>query len=50
MSSSALFKIYKLFAKLKYYKNYMVLCDPFPDTSFTVKKLKHLSKFCDVIT
>ena len=40
MSSSALFKIYKLFTKLKYYKNYMVLCNPFPDTSFTVKKLK----------
>ena len=38
MSSSAFFKIYIQFTKLKYSKNYMVLCNPFPDTSFTVKK------------
>ena len=38
MSSSALFKIYIQFTKLKCSKNYMVLCNPFPDTSFTVKK------------
>ena len=50
MSSSALFKIYIQFTKLKCSKNYMVLCNPFPDTSFTVKKLKHKSKLCDVIT
>ena len=41
MSSSALFKIYKTIYKVKILKNYMVLCNPFPDTSFTIKKLKH---------
>ena len=50
MSSSALFKIYIQFTKLNCSKDYMVLCNPFPDTSFTVKKLKHKSKLCDVIT
>ena len=44
MSSSALFKIYIQFTKLKCSKNYMVLCNPFPDTSFTVKKTKILIK------
>ena len=44
MSSSALFKIYIQFAKLKWSKNYMILCNPFPDTSFTVKKTKILIK------
>ena len=38
MSSSDLFKIYIQFTKLKRSENYMVLCNPFPDTSFTVKK------------
>ena len=32
------------FTKLKCSKNYMVLCNPFPDTSFTVKKTKILIK------
>ena len=44
MSSSDLFKIYIQFTKLKRSENYMVLCNPFPDTSFTVKKTKILIK------
>ena len=44
MSSSALFKIYIQFAKFKCSKNYMVLCNPFPGSSFTVKKTKILIK------
>ena len=44
MSSSALFKIYIQFAKVKCSKNHMVLCNPFSDTSFTVKKTKILIK------
>ena len=30
--------------KLKCSRDYMVLCNPFPDTSFTVKKTKILTK------
>ena len=44
MSSSALFKIYIQFTKFKCSKNYMVLCNPFPGSSFTVKKTKILIK------
>ena len=44
MSSSALFNIYIQFKKLKWSKNYIVLCSPFPDTSFAVKKTKILIK------
>ena len=44
MSSSALFKIYIQFAKVKCSENHMVLCNPFSDTSFTVKKTKILIK------
>ena len=44
MFSSALFKIYIRLTKLKWSKNYMILCNPFPDTSFTVKKTKILIK------
>ena len=45
MSSSALIKIYIQFTKSECSNNYMVLCNPFPDTSFTVKKkVKMLTK------
>ena len=44
MSSSALFNIYIQFAKLKCSKNYMVLYNPSPDTSFTIKKTEILIK------
>ena len=38
MSSSILLKIYIQFTNLKCFKNYMVLCNPFPNSSFAVKK------------
>ena len=44
MSSSALFNIYIQFAKLKWSKKYMVLCNPFPNTSFTDTKTEILMK------
>ena len=42
MSFSPLFKIYTFYKVKIWSKNYMVSYNPFPDTSFTVKKTKML--------
>ena len=50
------FTQYNLLIQLTIYKvkmmqkKYMVLCNLFPNISFTIKKLKFQSKLCEIIT